>query len=134
LIVGPLVGLGGIVAYFAAVATPNAALHRWLELPLLNLAMIVAGVALSCIGIARAKPTLRSRGLAAFLALLNVSFAGAFAWFIFFGSYAMPAAARAPAIGRVAPDFELPDQTGTHVRLSALRGKPVVLLFYRGFW
>lgn len=33
-------------------------------------------------------------------------------------------------IGRPAPDFELPDQHGTAWRLSALRGHPVLLVFY----
>src|SRR5215208_5222161 len=32
--------------------------------------------------------------------------------------------------GDQAPDFELPDQDGEPVRLSALRGRPVVLYFY----
>jgi peroxiredoxin Q/BCP len=32
--------------------------------------------------------------------------------------------------GEQAPDFELPDHDGTPVRLSALRGRPVVLYFY----
>jgi peroxiredoxin len=32
--------------------------------------------------------------------------------------------------GDQAPDFELPDQDGEPVRLSSLRGKPVVLYFY----
>jgi peroxiredoxin Q/BCP len=32
--------------------------------------------------------------------------------------------------GQQAPDFELPDQDGTTVRLSALRGQKVVLYFY----
>jgi peroxiredoxin Q/BCP len=32
--------------------------------------------------------------------------------------------------GAQAPDFELPDQDGEPVRLSALRGRPVVLYFY----
>ena len=32
--------------------------------------------------------------------------------------------------GRQAPDFELPDQDGNPVRLSDLRGRPVVLYFY----
>ncbi|MEA2247934.1 MAG: thioredoxin-dependent peroxiredoxin [Solirubrobacteraceae bacterium] len=32
--------------------------------------------------------------------------------------------------GDDAPDFELPDQDGNPVRLSALRGAPVVLYFY----
>jgi peroxiredoxin Q/BCP len=32
--------------------------------------------------------------------------------------------------GQPAPDFELPDQDGEHVRLSELRGRYVVLYFY----
>lgn len=32
--------------------------------------------------------------------------------------------------GQVAPDFELPDQDGRTVKLSDLRGKPVVIYFY----
>jgi peroxiredoxin Q/BCP len=32
--------------------------------------------------------------------------------------------------GQTAPDFELPDQDGKPVRLSDLRGGPVVLYFY----
>jgi len=32
--------------------------------------------------------------------------------------------------GAIAPDFELPDSTGVSVRLSALRGHPVVIYFY----
>jgi peroxiredoxin Q/BCP len=32
--------------------------------------------------------------------------------------------------GRLAPDFELPDDTGAVRRLSEFRGKPVVLYFY----
>lgn len=35
-------------------------------------------------------------------------------------------------VGAEAPDFELPDQDGRVVRLSALRGKNVVLVFYPG--
>ena len=33
-------------------------------------------------------------------------------------------------VGDQAPDFALPDRTGKTVRLSELRGKPVVLYFY----
>jgi peroxiredoxin Q/BCP len=32
--------------------------------------------------------------------------------------------------GKEAPDFELPSEAGERVRLSALRGRPVVLYFY----
>ena len=39
------------------------------------------------------------------------------------------------AVGEVAPDFTLQDQSGQKVTLSATRGKsPVVLVFYRGYW
>ena len=37
---------------------------------------------------------------------------------------------RRPRPGDEAPDFELPDQDGEPVRLSELRGRPVVLYFY----
>jgi len=37
--------------------------------------------------------------------------------------------------GDVAPDFTLQDQNGHPVALSASRGqRPVVLVFYRGYW
>lgn len=35
-----------------------------------------------------------------------------------------------PQIGQPAPDFQLEDQEGNHVRLDGLRGKWVVLYFY----
>ena len=35
-------------------------------------------------------------------------------------------------VGTPAPDFSLPDDSGGIVKLSALRGKPVVLVFYPG--
>ncbi len=36
----------------------------------------------------------------------------------------------APAIGKQAPDFTLPDSAGEPIKLSALRGHAVVLYFY----
>ena len=43
-----------------------------------------------------------------------------------------PTAYASPMIktGDKAPDFELPDHDGNPVRLSGLRGRPVVLYFY----
>lgn len=35
-----------------------------------------------------------------------------------------------PAVGRPAPEFDLEDQDGKHVRLDSLRGQWVVLYFY----
>ena len=44
-------------------------------------------------------------------------------------------AARAPAVGTAAPDFELPDLHGETFRLGDLLGRrAVVLAFYRGSW
>ena len=36
--------------------------------------------------------------------------------------------------GTIAPDFELPVYIGQSVKLSSLRGKPVVLVFYPADW
>lgn len=134
-VVGLLVGVGAVVAYFAMVSRPDAALHRLLlDMPIVPLVVLAAGLVLSALGVARSAPTWRSRGIAAALAVLNTAVAGAFAFFLFSASYAMPAATGAPTLGSIAPDFALLDERGSQVRLSSLRGKPVVLLFYRGFW
>lgn len=36
--------------------------------------------------------------------------------------------------GSMAPDFDLPSAAGGNLKLSSLRGKIVVLVFYRGYW
>jgi len=40
----------------------------------------------------------------------------------------------ASAEGKLAPDFTLKDQRGKTLQLSSLRGKPALLIFYRGHW
>jgi cytochrome oxidase Cu insertion factor (SCO1/SenC/PrrC family) len=40
----------------------------------------------------------------------------------------------ASAEGKLAPDFTLKDQRGKPLRLSSLRGKPALVIFYRGHW
>jgi cytochrome oxidase Cu insertion factor (SCO1/SenC/PrrC family) len=40
----------------------------------------------------------------------------------------------ASAEGKPAPAFTLKDQAGKDFRLSSLRGKRVILIFYRGYW
>jgi cytochrome oxidase Cu insertion factor (SCO1/SenC/PrrC family) len=37
-------------------------------------------------------------------------------------------------VGEMAPDFTLQDQNQQKIRLSSARGKPAVLVFYRGYW
>jgi peroxiredoxin len=45
----------------------------------------------------------------------------------------MPVDSETVPVGTQAPDFELTAISGEQVRLSGLRGKPVVLVFLRGF-
>jgi len=40
----------------------------------------------------------------------------------------------ASAQGKPAPDFTLKDQDGRPFHLASLRGKRVLLVFYRGYW
>ena len=47
----------------------------------------------------------------------------------------MPATPTARGVGERPPDFTLPDAAGRPVSLADYRGKkPVVLVFYRGYW
>ena len=47
----------------------------------------------------------------------------------------VPDTLSALVVGRPAPDFTLPDSAGRQVTLSDYRGKkPVLLVFYRGYW
>jgi hypothetical protein len=56
------------------------------------------------------------------------------AWFNFVGAR-VPDTPTAMRVGERAPDFTLPDALGRAVSLEDYRGKkPVVLVFYRGYW
>jgi cytochrome oxidase Cu insertion factor (SCO1/SenC/PrrC family) len=50
------------------------------------------------------------------------------------GAQVLPRPQVASAEGKLAPDFTLKDQEGKSFRLSSLRGKRVLLIFYRGYW
>ena len=55
--------------------------------------------------------------------------------FFHFVAARVPGGATAFVVGEVAPDFTLNDAAGRAVRLGDYRGKkPVVLVFYRGYW
>ena len=40
----------------------------------------------------------------------------------------------ASAVGQLAPDFTLTDQSGQPFQLADQRGHRVLLIFYRGYW
>ena len=132
---GLLLGIVGVVSYFSLVLLHNPRL-RWLtDWPLLQLGAVALGIGLSLVGVGQAvQHTHRGRLLAPLLATLNVVLGGSFLWFLFVHTAHMPEAANAPALGAEAPDFTLRDQANHEVQLASLRGHPVVLLFYRGFW
>jgi cytochrome oxidase Cu insertion factor (SCO1/SenC/PrrC family) len=46
----------------------------------------------------------------------------------------LPGPQIASAAGKPAPDFTLRNQRGLPVHLASLRGHPVLLVFYRGYW
>lgn len=69
------------------------------------------------------------RGMIEFLVL------GIFAGAIFAGTpQSLPNPQIISAEGKPAPNFALKDQHGKTVRLAAMRGKRVLLIFYRGYW
>jgi len=77
----------------------------------------------------------RARRWPAWLALgLSSLLLVASAWFNFVAAQ-VPDAPTALRVGERPPDFTLPDTAGRPVSLADYRGKkPVVLVFYRGYW
>ena len=93
----------------------------------------VAGFALATVLAALALARSRRWPAWAALGLSAVLLAGG-AWFNFVLArvHATPSVLR---VGEPAPDFALPDAAGRLVSLADYRGrKPVVLVFYRGYW
>lgn len=87
--------------------------------------------ALAVLALARA----RARRWPAWLALgLSSLLLVSGAWFNFVAAR-VPDAPTALQVGERPPDFTLPDAAGRPVSLADYRGKkPVVLIFYRGYW
>jgi len=95
----------------------------------------VVAFALATVPAALAVIRARARRWPAWLALALTSLlfvAGA--WFNFVAAR-VPDTPTALRVGERPPDFTLPDATGRPVSLADYRGKkPVVLVFYRGYW
>jgi len=128
--IGPLVVFAGAVSYFEVFARIPALR----DFPWVNLPLIWAGVVLTALGLRQALRGKRGRITGSIALLFSVLLAGLFHAYVFWYSYRMPDAIAAPAATTPAPDFTLVDQHGGSVTLSALRGRNVVLVFYRGYW
>jgi hypothetical protein len=123
--IGPLVAVFGLVSYFFLFARyPALRDTAWL-----NLLLVLAGLALSVVAIRRRLSFLSAAG-----ALLSLGCAALLAGYVFVLSEQVPDTAGVVAVGAPAPAFSLTDHTGAIVRLSDFSGRPLVLVFYRGFW
>ncbi len=136
--VGFLLGLLGVLSYFLVV-TPKLGPHLpWLrDLPVLNLGLVALALWFSYVGVRRAfhRPSAyRGKRLSVLFAVLNLALGGLFVFYLFSVSSQLPVSASATPVGAAAPDFSLSDPEGRPVQLSSLRGRNVLLVFYRGHW
>ncbi len=90
------------------------------------IAISAAGLALSLMGV-------RSAGSGLPLIYALVAFASTLAYVFWYSRFGRTESALL-AVGRTLPDFELQEADGTAVSARALRGRPTVLLFFRGNW
>jgi len=125
------------------------------DFPWVNLLLIVVGLVLLGIGIARAfsRPdAYRGKIFGSVLGVLMVAFTVFFAYGMFVATRQLPVSHGAPQVGQAAPDFTLPDSKNNLVNLSGLLSSPfapngavgatigadrtagVLLIFYRGYW
>ena len=118
------VSLGAAFAYFSFLRVPAIRNH-----PALYLAGFGLGAAIAAVAVWRSArwPNLAALGLSVALLALGGYFNFVFA--------RLPAAGAVLKVGEAAPDFTLPDATGAAVTLASFRDqRPVVLVFYRGYW
>jgi cytochrome oxidase Cu insertion factor (SCO1/SenC/PrrC family) len=121
-----LVAIGAVAAYVLLLGVATVRNH-----PEGYVIAFALATALAVLAVVRA----RTRRWPAWVALAFTSLlliAGA--WFNFVGAR-VPDAPVAFKVGERPPDFTLPDAAGRPVTLADYRGKkPVVLVFYRGYW
>jgi hypothetical protein len=120
------VAIAAIAAYVLLIRIPLVRNHPEGYVIAFSLATVLAALA-----VARA----RTRRWPAWLALgLSSLLLVGGAWFNFVAAR-VPDTPTALRVGEPAPEFTLPDATGRAVSLADYRGqKPVILVFYRGYW
>ena len=118
--------VGAPVAYVQLVRVPLVRNHPEAYVAAFALALALAVVALGR-GRGRRWPAWIAGGVSAVLLVAG-------SWFNFVGAR-VPATPTVLRVGERPPDFTLPDAEGRPVSLAEFRGKkPVVLVFYRGYW
>src|SRR5262245_14305927 len=123
-LLGPVLVLAGFGLYMAT----NTLLGRFRRVPWEFVAISAAGVVVAAV------LALRQRDAAtAVAAVASALLFGLLIWF-FFG-YSMYAVREdRPRVGDHFPQFRLPTSQGGVFDLAAERGKPLLLIFYRGSW
>jgi hypothetical protein len=121
-----VVAVGAIAAYALLLEVPLVRNH-----PEAYVAAFAVATALAALAVGRARRRRWPAWLA--LALSSLLLAGG-GWFNFVAAR-VPDTPTALRVGAPPPDFTLPDAAGRPVSLAGYRGqKPVVLVFYRGYW
>lgn len=123
--VGPLIALIGLVTYFAvAVRFPDLR-----DSATVNLALVLAGVAIAAWGL------LRRRNWKSWIGFGAASLVGlVFCAYVFVLTSQLPSPDTAPVVGAAAPPIELPDLSGRKLSLDDFGGQRVLVVFYRGYW
>lgn len=123
---GCAIALVAFLSYFGlTLSLPGSAGYTWLhEL------LVVVGAAMALVGWWRLPPRFTTRigtGMAVAVAALLLGYVHIY-------SSMLPSTEGVIQVGRQAPDFSLSGPDGQEVSLQAHLGKPLVLIFYRGYW
>jgi hypothetical protein len=123
---GVAVALGAVAAYALLLGVPLVRNH-----PEGYVVAFALATALAALAVIRARGRRWPAGLA--LGIAGLLLAGG-TWFNFVAAR-VPDTPTALRVGERPPAFTLPDAAGRPVSLADYRGlKPVVLVFYRGYW
>lgn len=129
--------LGGTLVSWAAMVTYFVVVPWWPDLrdsgtPSVVLAAF--GVLAVIVGFFRSLVARRYRIVRWALLVLALLPAAFLPYYIHVLSYDLPRSDGVLAIGAAAPDFRLMDASGREVRLSDVRARWRVLIFFRGHW
>jgi cytochrome oxidase Cu insertion factor (SCO1/SenC/PrrC family) len=121
-----VLAVGAVAAYALLLRIPVVRNH-----PEAYVIAFAAATALAALAVVRARarrwPAWLALGLSGLLLVLG-------AWYNVVGAR-VPDTPTTLRVGERPPDFTLPDASGRPVALADYRGKkPVVLVFYRGYW
>lgn len=118
--------LVSFLSYFGfTLSQPGSADFTWI-----HEVLVVVGAAVAFVGWRRLPP----RHMTRIGTVVAVAAAGLMLGYIHAYSSLLPSTEGVIDVGQQAPDFSLPGPTGQDVELQAYLGKPLVLIFYRGYW